>query len=261
MVNWYLGTMGFSYSDWVGTFYPAGTASRDYLSLYSRTFNAVELDSTFYAIPRSDQVRRWGAITPAGFQFTAKVPQQITHEMRLAGAMDMMKIFVDTMQLLEDKLAMLLLQFPPDFTADEMPTLETFLQELPASMPYSVEFRHRSWYTTTTQELLKAHHVCWASTDYLNLPKSVELTTDFLYMRWIGRHGQFQNHDREIQDMTKPLETWVKRLQPVLPKVKTVYGFFNNDYAGHSPTTCNRFKALIGITPSEVPAGVQGTLF
>lgn len=261
MTNWYLGTMGFSYSDWVGTFYPVGTASRDYLGLYSRTFNAVELDSTFYAIPRSDQVRRWGATTPAEFRFTAKVPQQITHEMRLAGAMDMMKTFVDTMALLEDKLAILLLQFPPDFTADEMQALETFLRALPAGVPYSVEFRHRSWYTTTTQELLKAHSVCWASTDYLNLPKSIDLTTEFLYMRWIGRHGQFQHHDREVQDMTKSLEAWYERLQPVLSKVKTVYGFFNNDYAGHSPATCNRFKAMIGVPPLEVPAGMQGTLF
>lgn len=261
MATWYLGTMGFSYSDWVGTFYPVGTSSRDYLSLYSRTFDAVELDSTFYAIPRADQVRRWGAVTPDEFKFTAKVPQQITHEMRLAGAMDMMKTFVDTMRLLEDKLAVLLLQFPPDFTTDELPALEAFLKELPAGMPYSVEFRHRSWYTTTTQELLKAHNVCWASTDYLNLPKSIDLTTDFLYLRWIGRHGQFEYHDREVQDMTKPLKGWIDKLQLVLPKVKTVYGFFNNDYAGHSPATCNRFKALIGIPPSSVPAGVQGSLF
>ncbi len=81
--NWYLGTVGFSYKDWDGVFYPTGTSPRNYLPRYSKIFGAVELDSTFYGTPPEDRVRQWATITPAEFKFCVKTPRQITHDMRL----------------------------------------------------------------------------------------------------------------------------------------------------------------------------------
>ena len=80
MTNWYLGTMGFSYPDWAGTFYPDTLAQRNYLGHYSRFFNAVEIDSTFYGTPRLTTVKRWATSTPADFRFCPKTPRMITHE-------------------------------------------------------------------------------------------------------------------------------------------------------------------------------------
>jgi uncharacterized protein YecE (DUF72 family) len=261
MVNWYLGTRGFSYKDWSGVFYPARMASRDYLAHYSQIFSAVELDSTFYGIPRPEQVQRWAAVTPEDFKFTAKTPQEITHERRLTGAMGLMRNFLDTMRLLDDKLAVVLIRFPPDFTASEFSTLAGFLESLPTDVQYAVEFRLRSWYTVEMAELLKSHSVCWAATDYVNLPKQIHITTDFLYIRWISQHGRFARHDRVELDMAPQLQWWWEQIQMHRDSVKTIYGFFNNDYAGYSPSTCNKFKEIVGLPVQQATASEQGQLF
>jgi uncharacterized protein YecE (DUF72 family) len=104
--------------------------------------------------------------------------------------------------------------------------------------------------------LLETYHVGWVSVDYVGLPKQITQTTDFLYLRWLGRHGQFKRHDQEQQDVTVQLEYWVAELQPYLDRVETIYGFFNNDYAGHSPATCNQLKQLIGL-PVNLPQTPQ----
>src|SRR5947209_6529517 len=110
----FLGTQGWSYRDWVGSFYPPGTPSRAYLQYYASQFRAVELDSTFYGTPRPAQVRAWYEATPAEFCFTAKVPKLITHDQRLVSVTDELAEFVEVMTLLEEKLGPLLIQLPPD---------------------------------------------------------------------------------------------------------------------------------------------------
>jgi len=110
-----------------------------------------------------------------------------------------------------------------------------------------VEFRHRSWQITATSQLLQNHNICWASADYIHMARRVIATADFLYVRWIGRHGRFDSHDVELLDRTADLQKWSVDIQAQFPAVFSVYGFFNNDYSGHSPVTCNRFKRLLGL--------------
>ena len=247
MVKWYLGTMGFSYKDWNGVFYPAQLPSRDYLSFYSQIFNAVELDSTFYGTPRAEYVQRWAAVTPPNFKFCAKTPREITHDTPLVNAVGLMNAFLDTMRLLGDRLGPVLLQFPPDFASDQIDNLAVFLAQLPADVRYAIEFRHPSWHATATGELLQSHSVCWASAEYIHMPQRIYVTTDFIYMRWIGRHGVYDVDDHERVDMTARLQEWWEAIQGRLDEVDAFYGFFNNDYAGFAPATCNRFKAIAGI--------------
>lgn len=257
--DWYLGTMGFSYSDWSGNFYPEGLASRQYLAHYSRIFNAVEIDSTFYGPPRPEQVQRWADMTPEEFKFCPKTPRAITHEGRLLVSEEM-DTFLETMRLLGDKLGVVLIQFPPGFATDQSPVLVKFLARLPADLRYAVEFRHRSWYVPDTAAMLAEAQVCWASTAYADLPQVLQPTTDFLYIRWIGQHGRFKRHERQELNPGPNLQNWWERIQAYLDRVNTVYGFFNNDYAGHAPTTCNQFKDLVGlpVTPAQFPQ--QGRL-
>lgn len=252
MINWYLGTVGFSYKDWNGVFYPAGMAARSYLAHYSQIFNAVELDSTFYGTPPPERVRQWAAVAPKGFKFCVKTPREITHERQLVEAEETMLTFLNRMRLLGKNLGAILIQLPPSFTAAHFDTVAAFLAGLPAKFDYAVEFRHPSWYIPETAELLKKHSICWTSIDYIDLPKQIGLTTDFLYIRWLGRHGRFESKDHEQVDVTAELAWWWEYIQPHLGRVKTIYGFFNNDYAGHSPSTCNRFKTLVGL-PAERP--------
>jgi len=173
MAEWYLGTMGFGYKDWQGVFYPAGVRSRAYLEYYSQIFNAVEMDTTFYGIPAHLQWRVGLAPRRRDSRICAKTPRTITHDMSLAGSASLMKEFADAMRLLGNKLGAILIQLPPSFDITHHLALAAFLEELPqaaAGMRVAIEFRHRSWYTPQTVELLRTQGVCWAATEYPHLP-------------------------------------------------------------------------------------------
>jgi uncharacterized protein YecE (DUF72 family) len=261
MIDWYLGTMGFAYKEWLGAFYPQAMASRNYLSYYSERFEAVEIDSTFYGTPRPSTVERWTAVTPPRFKFCPKTPREITHELRLVNASPPMTHFLDTMRLLGDKLGAILIQFPPDFAYEQLQTLTAFLQTLPTNIRFAVEFRDSSWERPETADLLRNYNIAWASTDYIYLEKVVRQTADFLYLRFIGPHGQFATKDKELVDKTADLQHWHAQIQSYLDQINTVYGFFNNDYSGHSPATCNRFKKIAGQETKEIRVLQQGRLF
>lgn len=262
-MNWYLGTMGFGWKEWVGPFYPAGMGSRHFLAHYSQFFDAVEVDATFYGIPRETQVAQWKQVTPPDFRLCLKTPRAITHDAPLLRGQGMMQQFVDRVRPLQPKLGPLLIQFGPDFDAFQAKNLDHFLAALPTDLRYAVEFRHASWDqpAVETAALLAQHHVAWASTDYLYMAKVVHRTTDFLYLRFIGRHGRFPTKDRELVDRSDDLRRWQEMLTPHLGEVTAVYGFFNNDYAGYSPATCNRFKQLLGLETTESQPPQQGRLF
>ena len=159
--SWHLGTMGFGYKQWVGAFFPAGMASRNFLAHYSQLFDTVEIDSTFYGTPKSETVQRWRSVTPSNFTFCLKTPRAITHDTPIADSVDSMLAFVDVARLLGQKMGPILIQFGPEFDYTQADQLHRFLESLPIDVRYAVEFRHRSWArkengrsATTTQHLL-----------------------------------------------------------------------------------------------------------
>jgi uncharacterized protein YecE (DUF72 family) len=261
MTEFYIGTMGFSYEDWRGVFYPSGVPARDYLTQYARVFNAVEMDTTFYAIPRPAVVQGWAASVPDDFRFTAKTPQSITHAMGLANVGSFMTEFLNVMRLLGDKLSVILIQLPPRYTSDKLPTLTTFLDDLPDDIRFAVEFRHRSWYTPQINELLAEHQVGWAATEYVNMPHQIINTSDFLYIRWLGKHAAFRRYDHEQIDRGPRLTWWIEQVTHYLDRVQDVFGFFNNDYSGFAPATCNRLKGMFNLPTVNFQQPVQGQLF
>lgn len=261
-LRWYLGTMGYGYKDWQGVFYPEGLSSRERLGHYSRVFNSVEMDSTFYGTPRPDYVLRWADVTPDEFVFCPKMPRTITHELRLQGAEGEIANYLETMRLLQGKLGPILIQFPPDFSIQEIDNLAAFLETLPTDLRYAVEFRDRSWHATATGELLQAHQVCWVSADYLYMPRRVYVTTDFVYIRWLGRHGAYQVKDHERVDRTERLREWYEDVDSRHEKegFHTVYGFVNDDYAGHAPATAQKMMAIVGLPTDPLAPPQQGKL-
>jgi len=261
MLKWYLGTMGFSYKDWNAVFYPDGMQPRDYLAHYSQVFDTVELDSTFYGTPKQEYVERWFAITPPGFTFCVKTPKDITHERHLIDVEELMAEFLETMMILGDKLGPVLIQLPPDFMFAQIHSLAVFLRQLPVDQRFAVEFRHPSWNTTATGQLLQNHNIGWVSTDYKHLPQRVYATADFLYIRWIGRHGRYETKDFERIDPTPRLAAWRDDINNQTNGIEGIYGFFNDDFAGHAPATCNRFKQMIGLPVKELKPPQQGRLF
>ena len=264
MFEWFLGSMGFGYKDWVGVFYPPGISPRDYLAHYSNYFNAVEMDTTFYGTPRRATVEQWKAVTPAEFVFCVKTPRVITHEMGLVGAIGLIVEFVNAMRFLEEKLGVILIQFPPSFTASHAEALEAFLSELiplSSGVRFAIEFRHSSWYVQATNDLLASYRVCWASTEFPGLPQQVFKTTDFLYLRWIGQHGSYHHHNYERVDKSSDLNAWLECIQDQSSSAQAIYGFFNNDYAGFAAGTCNRFKTIVGLPVKPLLPPSQARLF
>ena len=261
MVDYYIGTMGFSYQDWAGAFYPKGLSGRDYLSYYSRIFNAVEIDSTFYGTPRRESVMRWKEATPDGFRICVKVPRSITHDAKLIDVYNEMVAFIDTVRLLDEKLGVILLQFPPSYMNSKINQVEGFIEDLPKEFNFAVEFRHRSWYVPRTGEMLARHNICWAATEFEGVPKEVELTSDILFIRFVGQHGRFRLHDREQIEVSPQLKWWWGWIQSKIDRVQAIYCFFNDDFSGHAPAAANKLKSIIGLPVVKPDLPKQMRLF
>lgn len=259
MVDYYIGTMGFSYRDWSGPFYPEGLSAREFLAYYARIFNAVEIDSTFYGTPQRGTVVRWQESTPPGFKICVKVPKAITHDAKLVDTKGALNAFIESIINLEDKLGVIIFQFPPSFDNANFENVNSCFGDLSKELNFAVEFRHRSWYNHKTARMLIDHNICWVATEFERVPKEVELTSDLILIRFIGKHGQFRFHDREQTDVTQKLEWWWKWMQSKLDRVAAVYGFFNDDFSGHAPATAIKLKQIIGlpVVKSDLPKQID----
>ena len=263
-----IGTQGWNYDAWVGPFYPSGTRPADYLTVYARAFDTVEVDSTFYAIPPAKTVRGWYDRTPAGFTFALKLPQEITHERRLRDADDVAHLFYERARELRDKLGPVLIQLGPDFGPVELPALANMLPKLPRDIRFAVEFRQRGWITDGVLALLKEHDVALALSDARWLPRKQMLslatrpTTDFVYVRWMGPNRDIVDYSRIQADRSQEIEAWAGVLWPLAELKVKVYGYVNNHFAGHSPESARELQRLLGLTPVDPSAlGEQMSLF
>jgi uncharacterized protein YecE (DUF72 family) len=263
-----LGTQGWNYDAWVGPFYPSGTRPAEYLTVYARAFETVEVDSTFYAIPPVKTVRAWYDRTPTGFTFALKMPQEITHEHRLRDSGDIAEEFYDRARELGVKLGPVLIQLGPDFGPAELPALANLLPTLPRDIKFAVEFRQRGWINDGVLALLAEHGVALTITDARWIPRKQMLalakrpTADFIYFRWMGGNREIVDYSRIQIDRTRELEQWSDVLA-TLAKVRVkVYGYVNNHFAGHSPQSVRELQLLLGQAPVDPESlGEQMSLF
>ena len=259
-----LGTQGWSYPDWHGVFYPPGAKQEDRLPFYAGVFDTVELDTTFYQPPKPTIARSWARHTPAAFHFAAKLPRAITHEALLEGVGQELAAFARALEPLGEKLGPVLAQMPAEFTRDPatVRTLAAFLAAKPAGLRLAVEFRHVSWHVEPTWELLRRHGAAVAWTEWRELPRVTEITGDFLYLRWLGDRREIARYDRVQIDRSESFRAWEADLLPALGRVREVYGYFNNHWAGHSPASANEMKRRLGLVPIEPrERWPQGELF
>ena len=178
--------MGWSYFFWKGIFYPESLAPKDFLSYYAKQFTTVEVDSTFYRIPRTQSVIEWRNQTPEGFLFSLKFPQIITHVKMLKDCEEEVAVFLERVGLLKEKLGALLLQFPYAFGTEHVSLLSDFLQNLPKGYRYVVEVRNRKLLNKVVYSLLRDYNVVLAWVDSPFMPQINEVTSNFIYVRWEG---------------------------------------------------------------------------
>jgi uncharacterized protein YecE (DUF72 family) len=258
-----LGTSAFTANGWQGSFYPSGIQSRDFLSYYATQFAAVEVDSTFYGCPSASTVSNWSARTPNDFIFAVKVPQVITHDKALVDCDAEFEEFVKTMDILGTKLGPMVFQFP-SFDRWKFPKQESFLavlvpflKKLPADHKFVIEIRNKTWLDARFADVLRQHNVALALTDTSFMPRPWEMkqkfdliTADFAYVRWLGdRKGiekQTTTWDKTVIDRTNDLKNWVDLLREMVmnKKLRKLFAFSNNHYAGHGPGTVKLFMVL-----------------
>jgi uncharacterized protein YecE (DUF72 family) len=245
----YIGCSGWSYDAWLGHFYPSNLDRKDFLQYYSHVFDFVEIDSSFYRAPSLFMTKRWSLMTPDNFRFTAKFPRSITHEKRLSEPERHLRYFFDVMRPLRSKLLALLLQLPPSLTANEgLKKLEALIHMLDPDFRYAIEVRHKSWFDERVYKLLSDNNIClaWSQLDSIQTPP--ELSSDFVYLRFIGdRSIDEKNFGRVQKDRLKELRLWSDSVRRVKDKAKLAIVAANNHYAGFGPATANSFRKMVGL--------------
>ncbi|MBD3234748.1 MAG: DUF72 domain-containing protein [candidate division Zixibacteria bacterium] len=268
------GTSSFSSKDWVGPFYPEGTASRDFLSYYSTQFDTVEIDATYYRIPSGSTVDGWAAKTPDSFTFAAKFPRSIVHGgegrepnpdviLQPDATYETRDKFLGVMSRLDEKLGPLLLQFPylPKRVyagrKQFFEKLDKFLTDLPDDFRYAVEIRNRNWLKPDFVELCKKHNAALVLADQGWMPHGDEIakmiepvTTDFSYIRLLGDRKKIEDitstWDKEVIDHEDSLMRWANLMEDLTERFRAqIYIYANNHYAGHAPATIRRLQHLI----------------
>lgn len=242
----YIGTSGWSYKDWQGNFYPEGLKSTDYLAYFSRQFNSVEIDSTFYGIPRKTTVAGWYKTVPTDFKFASKFPQEITHESGLVNVEDTLKNYLSTISGLKEKLGPLLMQFPYSFRPEMSDELARFLKLLPKGFDFVLEIRNRKWLDERFYDLLRKHGIGLVLLDHPWMPRVEVATSRTLYVRFLGDRRKIpDDFTHEHVDRARELDKWDRLIRALEEKVDDFYGYFNNHYSGHSPTTARKFLSLL----------------
>lgn len=250
----YVGCSGWSYSSWKGPFYPVDLDNSEWLNYYSHVFDFVEIDSSFYRIPTAFTVKNWLKKTPDNFRFTAKFPKVITHDKRLKNVENELEIFFSQIDPLQDKTSALLIQLPPSLGIVEgLEALREFVPELDNRFRYAVEVRNNSWFQDLAYSFFANNNICMVWSQLAGLRTPPVITTDFLYVRFIGDRRIGEEDFGRIQiDRIAELQYWsdkVKQItENVADRVELAIVAANNHYAGFGPGTANVFRRLLGIS-------------
>ena len=245
MAELLMGTQGWGYDDWEGNFYPHTLPKNKRLVHYSSAFQTVEIDSTFYAIPRKSTVENWARLVPNNFIFSVKVPKIITHEKVLEDCETEVETFLEHISLLGDKLGAVLFQFSYGFKPEKFNVLKAFISNLPDGFEYVVEVRNRKWLFDDFTSLLRAHNIALAQIDHPWFPKLKYPTADFAYIRWLGDRKRIESDFSRIRfDRTNEYQWWAEVIRDTLPNIRKLYAYMNNHYAGHSPTSLRKFQEI-----------------
>ena len=237
-MRFYVGTSGYSYDAWNGVFYAEGLPARDRLRFYAGRLPAVEINNTFYRLPRASVLESWASQVPEGFRFVIKASRRITHFKRLKDAGDETAYLLRTTGTLGDRLGLILFQLPPNLRRD-LPRLDRFLETLPEGTRAAFEFRHASWLDERVLDRLRSRDFVFCVADTENEPEAdLVRTASRGYVR-LRRPG-YDEAD---------LARWVKRLKA--QGWSETYVFFKHEDEGAGPALAARFLRLIERAPAR----------
>ena len=265
----HVGCQGWNYDGWVSgpakggqIFYPHGTRAAEMLAVYARAFETIEVDSTFYAVPAAATIDGWAKRTPPRFTFSLKLPQEITHERGLReGSAPVLAEFCERARRLGPKLAIILIQLPPQFaaTAENFAALEGFLPQLPTDLRFSSACRDRGWGEEQVMDLLARHKVAPALVEGQWIGPAGrrrmmdQAIADFAYVRWMGARNLVR-FDVVQRPQDGNLQAWSEMIKELQQRGSDVYAYFSNYYEGHAPASANKLKRLLHQPTTEAAA-------
>jgi uncharacterized protein YecE (DUF72 family) len=222
MHNFWVGTSGWNYGDWKGKFYPEDLPARRWLSFYAKKFPTVEVNYSFYHLPRPSTFENWSKSVPDDFIFALKASRVITHLKRLHNVSQELRNFLDNAQALGLKLGPILFQFPPSFRVNSA-VLQKFLKLKEKNQRWAFEFRHSSWFVKEIYRVLEKYNVALVIADSPRYPLVKQLTADFTYLRFHGSPVMFVSKysHQELKGWARVIRKWLKDID--------VYAYFNND--------------------------------
>jgi uncharacterized protein YecE (DUF72 family) len=240
MEGLFVGTSGWIYKGWAGTFYPSDLKRTEELSYYATRFSTVEINATFYRLPFENMVRGWYHRSPRNFVFAVKGSRFITQMKKLNVERRSIKVFFDRARLLKEKCGPILWQLPPNF-GFHGERLDAFLKMVPKRFRHAVEFRHPSWYEhEETFKILRQRNVAHVSVSSMRMPTNLNVTADFTYIRFHGlEHGAAHDYTRA------ELQPWADHCRRCLDNGISVFAYFNNDWNTRAPLNAETFREMI----------------
>jgi uncharacterized protein YecE (DUF72 family) len=234
-VNIWVGTSGYNYPEWKGSFYPEKMPSTQMLPFYAERFSTVEINNTFYRMPNEKLVEGWNQATPESFKLTLKAPKRITHDARLKDCAEAVHRFLQVAETLGPKLGVLLFQLPP-FLKKDLALLDAFLETLPPEVHAAFEFRHSSWLDADVYEHLKARNLalCVADSDKSSTP--VEMTANYAYFR-------LRDEGYTPEDLLR----WAQIIRDKTSNCTDVYVYFKHEEAGKGPQFARQLLDNLGV--------------
>lgn len=246
----YIGTSGWQYSHWRGSFYPQDLPQKDWLKFYAQHFKTVEVNSSFYRQTKAATFQKWQEEVPKNFVFAIKGNRFLTHIKRLKDCEEPLKIFFEALSPLRGRTSdevrpprgkdVILWQLSPRLKQD-LPRLESFLKLLPGNFRHAFELRHQSWIGGSTWKILRKYNVAVVFQDWQEWPQIREMTADFVYLRFHGNRVLYSSEYTEEE-----LKTWAGNIKKWLRQGQDVYAYFNNDALSYAVPNARRLQELVG---------------
>jgi uncharacterized protein YecE (DUF72 family) len=234
-----IGTSGWHYRHWQGSFYPSGLRQADQLSFYAERFPSVEVNGTFYRLIAPEALTRWRESTPEGFVFACKASRFLTHTKRLKDTGLGLRRFLEPLEALGDKLGPILFQLPGNFRPD-LDRLAEFLDALPKRYRYTFELRNPAWFERDLFDLLAARKVALCLYDFEGRQAPLEITAGFVYIRLHGPTGRYRGSYDDAA-----LGTWAERIEGWRAKGRDVHRYFDNDEKAYAPGDASRIQEML----------------
>lgn len=234
-----IGTSGWNYDHWKGVFYPQKLPKTRWLAHYSSILSTVEVNATFYRDMKPSTFEKWRENTPREFVWAVKANRFITHVKRLQNTTDSLKKFFASVDVLGDKLGVVLFQLPPSLAFDA-PIFDSFCSQLPRGKRYTLEARHPSWTAKEALNYLEKNSVAWCISDTAGrYPYLEAVTADFIYIRLHGSTMLYASEytEEELAAWAEKIRTWNR----------DTFVYFDNDFMGYAPRNAQRLRELLGM--------------